>query len=219
MSSIHAMQKKKNALIIVDIQNDFMPDGALGVKDAGAVIFPINQLVTLPFDACIATKDWHPKNHVSFASTWKKKPKSHILVHNIDQTLWPDHCIQNSIGAEFCKDLDTSHFEKVIHKGTETDIDSYSTFFDNEKKRSTGLEKYVKEQGITDLYFAGLTTEYCVLYSVLDALKLGLKAHAILDACKGIELQAGDVQKAIDTMKKSGCECINTEDVKKRFYV
>jgi len=212
------MQKKKNALIVVDIQNDFMPDGALGVQGADAIISLINRLVVLPFDVCVASKDWHPKNHVSFASTWKKKPEDHLLVHDIDQTLWPDHCIQNTFGAEFYKDLTTTHFEKVMHKGAETDIDSYSTFFDNEKKRSTGLEKYLKEKGVTDLYFAGLTTEYCVLYSVLDALGLGFTTHVAIDACRGIELQVGDVQKAIDTIKASGCEYISVEDVERRLH-
>jgi len=211
------MKKKKNALIVVDIQNDFMPAGALGVQDADAIIPLINRLLQLPFDVKVTTKDWHPEHHVSFASTWKKKPKEHLLVHNIDQTLWPDHCIQNSFGAEFYKDLDTSRFDKVIHKGVEIDIDSYSTFFDNEKKRHTGLDAYLKKEGITDLYFVGLTTEYCVLCSVLDAQDLGYTTHVALDACRGVELEKGDVQKAIETMKASGCECHSVQEIEKRL--
>lgn len=208
---------KKTGLIIVDLQNDFLPGGTLGVEGADAIIPIINELVKLPFDVCVATKDWHPPHHCSFASTWEKKAGGHMQIGALDQTLWPDHCIQGSNGAEFSKELDSSHFDLIVYKGLEAATDSYSTFFDNKRERSTGLEGYLREKNVQDLYFAGLTTEYCVLYSVLDALELGFTPHVVLDACRGVELVSGDVQAALDLMRSKGVEFVTSEQVKKRI--
>lgn len=209
--------KKKTALIIVDIQNDFLPKGALGVHDADEILPLINRLVKLPFDVRVASQDWHPPNHCSFASTWHKNVGEHKKLGTVDQTLWPDHCIQNTLGAAFSKELDISHFEHFVHKGVDPSIDSYSTFFDNARARSTGLETYLKDKGVYDLYIAGLTTEYCILYSVLDALELGFRPHVVIDACRGIDLVKGDVQSAIDIMKEKGIELVSTDTVAKRM--
>ncbi len=207
----------KNALIVVDIQNDFLPNGALGVQGGDEIIPLVNRLVQLPFDLCLASQDYHPPHHCSFASAWQKNPSERILINGQEQTLWADHCVQGTFGAAFSKDLDVSHFTHITHKGIDPSVDSYSTFFDNQKLRSTGLEEYLQKKGVTDLYFAGLTTEYCIFYSVQDAISLGYKVHVILDACRGIDLRPGDVEKAVRKMMELGAELVTVEQVIKRF--
>ncbi len=208
----------KTALVVVDIQNDFSPGGSMGIAPAAADIIPlINKLVTLPFDSCIASGDFHPPHHCSFASTWEKKPGESIILDGVEQMLWPDHCVQGTYGEQFSPLLDTSHFEHIAHKGVDPSVDSYSIFFDCQKHRSTGLDSILKEKGVTDLYFAGICTEYCVFYSVMHALELGYKAHVIVDACYGIDLHPGDVEKAVNTMKTAGAEIVSTQQVIKRF--
>lgn len=207
----------KSALIVVDIQNDFLPDGALGVPGGYDIIPLINSMVKLKFDVCVASQDFHPPQHCSFASRWSKKPGESILIDGIKQTLWPDHCVQGTFGCEFSSKLDTKHFEHIAHKGIDPNVDSYSIFFDNQKHRSTGIDDILRQKGITDLYFAGLTTEYCIKYSVVDAISLGYKAHIILDACRGVDLKPGDVETAIRKMVESGAELMSTEQVINRF--
>jgi nicotinamidase/pyrazinamidase len=206
-----------NALIVVDMQNDFLPNGALGVKDGDVIIPIINRLLRLPFDVRVASLDWHPKGHCSFASTWNKKPRERIIIEGIEQKLWPDHCVQGTKGAEFSSEINVSLCDHIVHKGTEVMIDSYSAFFDNQKRRSTGLDAFLKHADVQDLYIAGLTTEYCVLYSVMDALELGFSCHVIIDACRGIDVEKGDVAKAIDIMKERGVEIVTSDIVEKRF--
>jgi nicotinamidase/pyrazinamidase len=207
----------KKALIIVDVQNDFLPGGALAVPFGDEIIPNINRMVQLPFDQIVATQDWHPRRHVSFASTWGKKPGEHITHGSIDQILWPDHCVQGSRGAKFSRKLDTSHFHKIIHKGSDANIDSYSTFFDNLGLRSTGLEGYLREKECEELYFAGLATDYCVLYSVRDALTLGLQSFVVTDACRGIDSEPGDVERALEEMRERGAILLSTLDVENKF--
>lgn len=207
----------RNALIVVDVQNDFLPNGALGSPAAAAVLAPINTLITMPFDLFVATQDWHPEHHCSFASTWNKKPGSSMIVNTVEQKLWPDHCIQNSFGADFSPALDTSRFDYIVHKGVHADIDSYSTFFDNQHKRKTGLNEYLREKRIQNLFFAGLATEYCVLYSVLDAIALGFTAYVVLEACCGIEIQSGDIEAAIKSMKAKGAHFVTVKEVYSRI--
>lgn len=204
---------KKSALIVVDMQNDFLKGGPLAVPLADEIISTINQLLLLPFDCFIATQDWHPPKHCSFASTWNKKLCERINLHGIEQILWPDHCVQGTYGAEFSSDLDVSHFHLVVHKGREEDIDSYSTFFDNEKKRTTGLESFLKNNHIQDLFFAGVATEYCVFYSVLDALELGFSPVVISDAVRGIDLREKDIEKACHMMKERGVRFMTSQEV------
>ena len=172
-------------LIIVDVQHDFLPGGALGIPGSDAIIPVINRILP-KFEHVFATQDWHPPKHVSFAS------------------LWPEHCIQNSYGAELSVALHQDQIEEVFQKGTDLNIDSYSAFFDNERKRSTGLADVLRKKHLKELYFVGLATDYCVLYSVLDAIQLGFQTWVIKDACRGI----GDEEKALRTMQSKGARII-----------
>lgn len=200
------------ALLLVDIQNDFMPGGALPVHDGHEILPVINGLLNLPFDCIVATKDWHPADHGSFADVHNKKPGERILLAGLDQILWPRHCVQHTHGSEFAPGWDSSRVQEVFYKGTDKSIDSYSTFFDNGHRRSTGLGKYLESKGVRTVYIAGLTTEYCVKYSVLHALELDYKVNVVIDGCRGINLQPNDVQNAIDEMRACGAHIISLED-------
>lgn len=195
------------ALIIVDLQNDFLPGGALPVKKGDEVIPFINKIIN-EFALVVATKDWHPIDHKSFAAVHQKKPGDVIELNGLNQILWPIHCVQNSSGAEFSEELNTEKIAKVFYKGTDRNIDSYSTFFDNAHLRSTGLEDYLKEKGIVEVFIVGLATDYCVKYSALDALQLGFLVTVLLEGCRGIDLKKGDVKKAIDEIKKAGATIV-----------
>jgi len=201
------------ALIIVDIQNDFLPGGRLAVSGGDKAIPVINELMKLPFDIIAATKDWHPKGHCSFASTFNKKVGERVFVDGIEQILWPEHCVQGSPGSEFSKDLDTERVEHVIHKGTDLNIDSYSTFFNNKHLHDTGLDTILKKKGVDEIYIAGLATDYCVKNSVMDALKLGYKVFVVRDACRAVNLDPHDEERAIDEMKSAGARVINLHDI------
>lgn len=195
------------ALIIVDVQNDFCPGGALAVKD-GDKITPLINDIQKDFDLVIATQDWHPKDHGSFASNHGKKVGEIITLNGLQQILWPDHCVQGSRGADFVKDLDTKSIDKIFRKGTDKTIDSYSGFFDNGHKKATGLGDYLKEKNVAEVYVTGLATDYCVKFTALDAVKLGFKVHLLKEACRGVNLKAGDVDKAIMEMKENGVKII-----------
>ncbi|MGA8165147.1 MAG: bifunctional nicotinamidase/pyrazinamidase [Waddliaceae bacterium] len=201
------------ALIVIDVQNDFLSGGALPVKKGDRVISPINRLVRLPFDTIFASKDWHPPDHKSFALTHGRKVGEHIMLKGLDQILWPVHCVRNTSGAEFADELDTSKFEKVVYKGTDKDIDSYSAFFDNGHLKSTGLADELKERDITEVYIAGLVTDYCVKYSVLDAVEQGFRTHVVVDACRAVNVEEGDSEKALDEMRAAGAIVTTTEKV------
>lgn len=191
-------------MIIIDLQNDFLPGGALAVPQGDLIIPVVNRLLDFPFDLKLATKDWHPKGHISFASTHHMNPGEKIIWENSTQILWPEHCVQGSFGASFPKDLNVEKIDTVFYKGQDSDKDSYSTFFDNARLKSTNLDAYLKEKQVQELFIAGLATDYCVKYSVLDALSLGFKVHLILDACKAVNLKEEDEKKAIDEMQKHG---------------
>lgn len=201
------------ALIVVDMQNDFMPGGALGVPGADTLIPLINQLI-LEFPLVVATLDWHPANHVSFAANHPgKKPGDTITVMDLPQNLWPVHCVQNTVGSQFARGLDTSRFSATFKKGTDPLIDSYSTFFDNARLKETGLSDFLRKASVSELYFAGVATDYCVLYSILDALDQGFAASVIMDACRGIELVPGDIDKSYAAMAASGAKLITSREV------
>lgn len=201
----------KKALIIVDIQNDFLPGGALAVPQGDEVIPLINRLQE-HFDTVVLTQDWHPPDHGSFASNHAgKEPGDVTLLDGIDQILWPDHCVQGTRGAEFAPELRTDRAKTIIQKGTNPLIDSYSTFFDNEHRQETGLHDWLRTRDIREIYIAGLATDYCVLYSVLDARKLGYEVHVIEDACRGIDLKKGDIDRALEQMQ-AACASIATSD-------
>ena len=185
------------ALVVVDIQNDFCPGGALEVPEGDQVVPVANEMMK-KFNLVVATQDWHPANHGSFAANhpWRR-PGDVIQLNGQEQILWPMHCVQGSFGAEFVPGLDTSHFRKVFVKGTDPEIDSYSGFFDNGHKKATGLGGYLQEQGVKEVYIQGLALDYCVKYSVLDALQLGFKTHVVIDGCRGVNLEEGDSDKAV----------------------
>ena len=202
-----------NALIIVDLQNDFLPGGALPVPHGDEIIALANKLQR-KFELVLATKDWHPPDHGSFAANHPgKKPGDRIMLDGIEQILWPVHCVQNTYGAEFAPAFDTSRIAQVFHKGVERNIDSYSTFFDNAHRRETGLADYLKKRSVKNIYLMGLALDYCVKYSVLDARHLGLNTHVIVDGCRGIELERGDIDRALDEMIQAGATILKSADL------
>lgn len=203
----------KRALILVDIQNDFVPGGALAVKDGDKVV-PVANRIQPAFDLVVATQDWHPANHGSFASQHPgRKPGDVIDLNGIAQVLWPDHCVQRSKGAEFHPQLDRTRIAKIFQKGVDPAIDSYSAFFDNAHRRGTGLVEYLESQGVTTIYIAGLATDYCVKFTALDARTLGLETSVIEDACRGVNLQPGDSAAAIDQMRAAGVHVVTSDEL------
>lgn len=201
------------ALIVVDMQNDFMPGGALAVPKGDQIIPIIKHLIT-HFSLRVMTLDWHPKNHVSFAQTHPdKKIGDTIVVEGHAQILWPVHCVQNTPGANLVSGLDRLQFQAEFHKGTDPKIDSYSAFFDNARGRSTGLEDYLRKNKVDEVYFVGVATDYCVVYSAIDAIDLGFKVFVIADACAGIDLQKGDVEKSLHAIAAAGGKIIQSREV------
>jgi nicotinamidase/pyrazinamidase len=191
-----------DALIVVDIQNDFLPGGALAVKEGDKVIPVINRLLDMPFDFKLASQDWHPPHHGSFATTYKKQPGERVKLNGLEQILWPDHCVRGTYGSEFPKSLYSDKFDEIFHKGVDKNIDSYSTFFDNGHQKSTGLDDYLKSNEVTKIYIAGLATDYCVKYSVLDASKLNYEIYVVEDGCRGVNLKPNDSQEALKEIAK-----------------
>jgi len=205
-----------NALIIVDLQNDFLPGGALAVP-RGDEVLPLANELQRRFDLVVATQDWHPPDHGSFAANHPgKTPGDRVMLDGIEQILWPVHCVQETHGAEFAASFDTSRITHVFHKGTDPQIDSYSTFFDNAHRRETGLADYLKERSIRNIYLMGLALDYCVKYSTLDARQLGFNAHVFLDGCRGIGLEPGDIDRTLDEMKRAGAVLLQSRDLSLR---
>jgi len=190
-----------------------MPGGVLPTKHGDEVVPVINDLQPR-FDLVVATQDWHPKNHTSFASNHPgKRPGDVVMLDGMEQILWPNHCVQGSKGADLHRDLDTSRIAKLAQKGTDPAIDSYSTFFDNGRRKSTGLEKYLRENEVTDVYIGGLATDYCVLWSARDAVELGFLTHVVSDACRGVDLRPGDIERAFDEMRSLGVEVMSSTEI------
>ncbi|HKP71613.1 MAG TPA: isochorismatase family protein [Pyrinomonadaceae bacterium] len=185
-----------NALLLIDIQNDFCPGGSLAVKEGDRIVPVVNELQKR-FELVVATKDWHPAGHSSFAS------------------LWPPHCVQGTAGAEFVAGLDTSRVARVFLKGTDLEVDSYSGFFDNEHLRATGLGDYLNERGVTGVTIVGLATDYCVKFTALDALALGFKTTVVVDACRGVEVQEGDTRRALEEMAAKGATLAESRELLK----
>ncbi|MEN6627862.1 MAG: bifunctional nicotinamidase/pyrazinamidase [Candidatus Sumerlaeia bacterium] len=203
----------KTALNITDLQYDFMPGGALAVAE-GDLLVPVANGLMPKFDLVIATQDWHPAGHGSFASNHPgKKPGDVIELNGLAQILWPDHCVQDTRGAQLHDGLNMAGIDKVFHKGTDPAIDSYSGLFDNGHLKSTGLGEYLKEEGVTDLYLCGLTTDYCVKFSALDAAQMGFRVYLIADACRPVNLEPGDEARAIEQMKAAGVTVITTREL------
>lgn len=214
------------ALYIIDIQNDFCPGGALAVNEGDQIIPLVNELQS-KFDLVIMSQDWHPADHGSFAANHPgTEPGQVIDLHGLDQILWPVHCVQGSHGAAFVDGLNTDKVAAIFRKGTNVKIDSYSGFFDNggspavslaetssARRASTGAYGYLKELGITDLYLVGLATDYCVKFTAMDGNRLGFNTHVIQDACRGVNLQPGDVDRALAEMQSAGIKIINSQDI------
>ncbi len=196
------------ALIIVDVQNDFLPGGSLAVSGGDEIIPVINRLQE-KFDFIVATQDWHPADHGSFASNHPgMKVGEFIELNGVQQILWPDHCVQGSGGAEFSKDLDRKKWKAVFQKGTDPLVDSYSGFFDNNRQGDTGLSKYLKSEGIEEIYICGLAADYCVKFTVLDGLGQGFKTYLVSDATKAVNIREGDFAKAVSEMENKGAKIL-----------
>ncbi|MCA1398750.1 bifunctional nicotinamidase/pyrazinamidase [Bradyrhizobium sp. BRP56] len=194
-------------LLLIDVQNDFCPGGALAVADGDAVVSVVNRLAGR-FDHVVLTQDWHPAGHSSFATSHPgAAPFSAIAMPYGPQTLWPDHCIQGSAGAAFHPDLATERAELVIRKGFRSAIDSYSAFFENDRKTPTGLAGYLRERGLRRIVMAGLATDYCVQYSALDARRLGFGTTVVLAGCRAIDL-GGSLAVATAAMRAAGVELV-----------
>lgn len=200
-----------DALVIIDVQNDFCPGGRLAVAEGDQVVGPINALAKR-FSTVVATQDWHPSNHISFASQHVgKAPFEEVEVAYGAQTLWPDHCVEGSDGAELHPNLEVTLCQLVLRKGFRRDIDSYSAFFENDHTTTTGLAGYLRDRGIRSVYFTGLATDFCVAWSALDAAKLGFRAHVVMDACRAIDLN-GSLAAAQEKMRACGVTLLNKSD-------
>ena len=197
------------ALLIIDVQNDFCPGGALAVPEGDQIIFGINELMN-SFDLVVASQDYHPQNHGSFASNHNKTVGELIELNGLTQVLWPDHCVENTQGAEFHPDLKSEKFDAVFTKGGDPQVDSYSAFFDNGHVNKTGLDDYLKQKGVSDVYVCGLATDYCVKFTALDAVELGYKTYLLEDLCRGVNLNQGDIGRAKDEMGRVGVKIIES---------
>lgn len=203
----------KSALLLVDIQNDFIPGGALAVPGGDQVI-PVANRIMSGFDLVVATQDWHPANHGSFASQYSGRTVGEIIeLNGVQQILWPDHCIQESPGAEFATGLHVAGITKIVQKGMDPGVDSYSGFFDNDQRTATGLAEYLKEQRVTELVIMGLATDYCVKFTALDACRLGFEVKLLKEGVRGVEISKGDCEEAIEEMRQAGVTFITQEEI------
>jgi nicotinamidase/pyrazinamidase len=204
--------RPNSALIVVDVQNDFCPGGALAVAGGNEIVPLVNSLIE-SFDHVILTQDWHPPGHSSFASSHPGQSLfGSITMSYGPQTLWPDHCVQGSAGAEFHRDLRWTKAETIIRKGFRRPIDSYSAFYENDRKTPTGLAGYLRERGLTNLIIVGLATDYCVAYSALDAAQHGFTTTVLLDGCRAIDLQ-GSLAEAQKQMRAAGVTLSNATEL------
>ena len=193
-----------NCLILVDIQTDFLPGGALAVPDGDKVI-PVANRLQAAFPLVVATQDWHPADHGSFAANHPgKNVFEQIDLNGLPQTLWPVHCVQGTLGAELAPGLQRERIAKIFTKGTDTGIDSYSGLFDNGHRKSTGLGEWLKAKGVMEVFVCGLATDYCVKFTALDAAQMGFKTYFIEDASRGVNLQPEDVKNAVAEINRAG---------------
>jgi nicotinamidase/pyrazinamidase len=201
-----------SALIVVDVQNCFLPGGSLAVKEGDQVV-PVINGIAKGFDNVVMTQDWHTPHHVSFASSHEgKKPFDVIKLAYGDQVLWPDHCVQGTDGARLAKDLNIPQAELIIRKGFHNDVDSYSAFMEADKKTHTGLASYLKERGIDTVFVTGLATDFCVAWTAIDARQAGLTVYVVDDACRGIDV-GGSLAKAWTDMTAAGVKKIQSSDI------
>lgn len=200
-------------LVLVDIQNDFLPGGALAVPDGDAIVPIVNRILPR-FELLVATQDWHPADHGSFAANHPgRQPFESIELNGLPQTLWPVHCVQNTGGACFAPGLDTRRVARVFPKGTDARVDSYSGLFDNGRRSSTGLAEWLKESGARELWVCGLATDFCVKFTALDAVAEGFRVNLITDACRGIDLPPGNIAAALAEMQAAGVRLVTSQDL------
>ena len=201
------------ALIVVDLQNDFMPGGPLGVSGAHAVI-PLTNALMPRFDIVVATQDWHPPDHGSFAANHDgHSPYEEIDLNGLRQTLWPVHCVQGTSGAAFVDELDESRFSTVVRKGTDKRVDSYSGFADNGNRNRTGMAGLLNERGVTEVYVCGVATDFCVKFTARDAVAAGFKVFLIEDACRGVAMTPSAVSEALKELEDLGVTITTSEKV------
>lgn len=202
------------ALLLIDLQYDFLPGGALAVPEGDATVLVANRLMDR-FEFVVASQDWHPADHLSFASQHPGRAVfEEIELDGQSQVLWPDHCVQGTRGAELHQELRTGSIDRVIRKGQDRRVDSYSAFRDNARGHKTDLEATLREQGVAELVALGLATDYCVLFSVLDARELGFPVTVVRDGCRGIDQPAGSVEAAWRRMEEAGAVIVNSQDLK-----
>jgi nicotinamidase/pyrazinamidase len=200
------------ALLVIDVQNDFIPGGQLPVPE-GDLIVPLINRLGRQFKQVIIAQDWHPPGHASFASSHPgRKPYEVIQLPYGEQTLWPEHCVRDTPGAEFHAELDLPHAQLIIRKGCNPDIDSYSAFLEADRTTTTGLAGYLKERGIDTVYMVGLALDFCVMFSALDARAAGFNAFVVMDACRAIDLD-GSLAAAIDRMQVAGVGLIPSTEI------
>ncbi len=203
----------KKALVLVDLQYDFCPGGALAVPHGDRAIGVANR-VARHFDLVVATQDWHPREHGSFAANHPgAKPYDVIDLDGLEQVLWPVHCVQGARGAELHAELDLARITKVFQKGTDPRIDSYSGFHDNGRRKSTGMGEWLHGEGVTTTYVLGLATDYCVKFTALDAARDGFEVYLIEDGCRAVELAVGDGERAVEAMRGGGVTVIQSGDI------
>lgn len=201
------------ALVVVDLQNDFMPGGALPVPDGDAVVEVANALMPR-FALVVASQDWHPADHASFASNHPgAEPGDVIRLGGVEQVLWPDHCVQGTPGASFHSALDVAYIDHVVRKGADPAVDSYSAFFDNDRARDTGLGRFLEERGVDEVVVMGLATDYCVRFTVLDAVGLGFGVTVVTDGCRAVDLEPGDGERALEAMRSAGAVLVRSADL------
>lgn len=201
------------ALLLVDIQNDFMPFGALPVA-GGDEIVPVANALILRSGLVVATQDWHPAGHGSFASAHAgASPGDRVLLGGVDQMLWPDHCVQGTPGASFHSALDVAGIDRVVRKGSDPAIDSYSGFFDNDHRTATGLGEFLESHAVDEIVVLGLATDYCVRATVLDAVGLGFGVTLVTDGCRAVDATPGDGDRAIAEMHAAGVRVVESSNV------
>lgn len=202
-----------NALILADLQNDFLPGGALAVPNGDEVIAVANWLLGR-FKLVVACQDWHPANHASFAANHPGRlAGGKIELNGLSQVLWPIHCVQDTYGARLSASLDLSRIKRVFQKGTDPLIDSYSGFFDNGHRKSTGLGEFLRRERVSACYVLGLATDYCVKFTALDARTEGFDTYIVIDGCRGIELTVGDVKKSVEEMAAAGVKIVKSQEI------
>ena len=203
----------EDVLLVTDVQNDFCPGGALAVPQGDAVV-PVINTITRAFPVVVATQDWHPEGHVSFASRHKgKKPFEVLEIQGTEQVLWPDHCVEGTPGADFHPELDATAFRFVLRKGVNREVDSYSAFVENDRKTTTGLAGLLRELRVERVFVSGLTTDYCVRTTALDGRSAGFQVVVLEDACRPVDVPAGNLKRALDEMRAQGVLIVHTDEL------